>query len=189
MLPEPPAIFVVLGVSGSGKSTVGSMLAERLGLPFVDADDFHTRQGRAQMAAGQPLSDAERWPWLARIAQWMDEQILAGTSAVIACSALKRSYRDFLRETRPAVRLLYLNGSRELIASRLAARTGHFFPARLLESQFDELEEPAADEQPYVVPLTGSVEQIVDAAVDLLGPPAPREAFTPPGRSSPCPPA
>jgi gluconokinase len=168
--PQPPVILVVLGVSGSGKTTVGSMLAERLGLPFVDADEFHTPQGREQMAAGRPLTDVDRWPWLARIEQWMDEQIRAGTSAVIACSALKRSYRDLLRTGRPQVRLVYLYGSRELIAARLAGRAGHFFPALLLESQFREFEEPAADEQAFVVPLTDHPEQTVAVALNVLEP-------------------
>ncbi|MGW7446756.1 gluconokinase [Kitasatospora sp. NPDC054795] len=162
-------ILVVLGVSGSGKSTVGAMLAERLGLSFLDADDLHRPQDRAKMAAGHPLTDADRWPWLARIARWMDEQIASGASAVVAGSALKRSYRDHLRDGRPEVRLLYLRGSRDLIASRLAARRGHFFPAELLSSQFDDFEEPAADEHPYVVPLAGSPEQTVARALELLG--------------------
>ena len=167
--PRPPVILVVFGVSGSGKSTVGSLLAQRLGVPFVDADDFHTPLGREQMAAGRPLTDADRWPWLAGIGRWMDEQIRTGTSAVIACSALKRSYRDALRAGRPEVQLVYLYGSRELIASRLAGRVGHFFPAQLLESQFLEFEEPAPDEHACIVPLADSPEETVSRTLDLLG--------------------
>ncbi|WP_327065408.1 gluconokinase [Kitasatospora sp. NBC_01250] len=167
--PRRTTILVVLGVSGSGKSTVAAMLAERLGLSFLETDDLHTPQDRARMAAGHPLADADRWPWLGRVTRWMDEQIASGASGVVACSALKRSYRDYLRDGRPEVRLLYLQGSRELIASRLAARRGHFFPVELLASQFEDFEEPAADEHPYVVPLAGSPEQTVARALELLG--------------------
>lgn len=174
--PHRPVIVLVLGVSGAGKSTVGAMLAGRLGLPFEEADDLHSPQNRAKMAAGHPLTDADRWPWLARVAQWMDAQIAGGESAVLACSALKRAYRDFLRDGRPELRLLYLEGSRELIASRLAARRGHFFPAQLLDSQFDEFEAPEADENAYVVPLAHSPEQTVARALELLGAGAPPSA-------------
>ncbi|QMU69124.1 gluconokinase [Streptacidiphilus sp. P02-A3a] len=171
--PRPPVpspfVLVVLGVAGSGKSTVGSALADRLALPFVDADDFHTPADRETMAAGRSLTDRERWPWLGSLAHWMDDQIGHGRSAVVACSALRRSYRDFLRENRPQVRFLYLQGSRELIAARLAARSGHFFPPQLLEDQFAELQEPTADERPYRVPLGGSPDQILARALEVLG--------------------
>ncbi|MEY9844763.1 gluconokinase [Streptacidiphilus sp. MAP5-3] len=172
--PHRPIVIVVLGVSGVGKSTVGVMLAERLGLPFKDADDFHSPENRARMTSGRPLTDEDRRPWLAAIARWIDEQLESGESAVLACSALKRSHRDFLRQGRPEVRLMYLEGSQELVAARLAARQGHFFPARLLESQFGELEEPTPDEHPCVVPLADSPEQTVARALQLLAePPSP----------------
>lgn len=163
-----PTVTVVLGVSGSGKSTVGALLAQRLGTPFADADDFHTSEDRATMAGGRPLTDEERRPWLGRIARWMDTELATGTPAVLACSALKRAHRDFLRAGRPGVRLLYLQGSREAIAARLAGRVDHFFPAHLLESQFEQLEEPAPDEHACVVPLGGSVQETVERALELL---------------------
>ncbi len=161
--------MLVLGVSGSGKSTVGSMLAGRLGWPYAEADDFHSEANRQKMAAGHALTDEDRWPWLETIAEWMDGRIAEGRSAVVTCSALKRSYRDLLRKNRPQVRLVYLKGSRELIASRLTARQGHFFPAQLLETQFATLEEPTEDEHPYVVPIGGTPEEIVDQTVRQLG--------------------
>ena len=168
--PAPsPFILVVLGVAGSGKSTVGSALADRLAVAFVDADDFHTSADREAMAAGRSLTDRERWPWLRRVAQWVDGQIGRGQSAVVACSALKRSYRDLLREGRPQVRFLYLQGSRELIAARLAARSDHFFPPHLLESQFAELQEPTAEEPCYRVPLGGDADRTLARALEALG--------------------
>lgn len=168
--PAPcPFILVVLGVAGSGKSTVGSALADRLAVAFVDADDFHTSVDREAMAAGRSLTDRQRWPWLSRVAHWMDGQIGRGQSAVVACSALKRSYRDFLRDGRPQVRFLYLQGSRELIAARLAVRSDHFFPPHLLESQFDELQEPAADEPSTRVSLGGDADRTVARALEALG--------------------
>ncbi|MDH6109316.1 carbohydrate kinase (thermoresistant glucokinase family) [Kitasatospora sp. MAP12-15] len=163
-----PTVIVVLGVSGAGKSTVGSLLAARLGWPFEDADDLHAPQSRARMAAGHRLTDQERGPWLRAVAHWMDERLRAGESAVVACSALKRAYRDVLRDGRPEVQLLYLRGSRELIAKRLSERHGHFFPAGLLDSQFADLEEPSADEQPWVAPLTDTPEAIVGAVLERL---------------------
>jgi gluconokinase len=163
-----PTVVLVLGVSGSGKSTVGSMLAGRLGWPYAEADDFHPTANRQKMAAGHALTDEDRWPWLETIAEWMDNRIAAGSSAVVTCSALKRSYRELLRVGRPEIRLVYLQGSRELISSRLMARQGHFFPAQLLETQFATLEEPVADEHPYVVPVGGTPEAIVDEILRQL---------------------
>ena len=125
-------IVIVAGVSGSGKTTVGAMLAGRLGWPFADADDFHPAANVAKMRAGIPLTDADREPWLRAIVAWMDEHIARGESAVVGCSALKRSYRDELLGGRPEARMVFLATDRDVLARRLAARLGHFFPEQLL---------------------------------------------------------
>jgi gluconokinase len=139
-------ILLVAGVSASGKTTVGALLAGQLGWRFADADAFHTAAAIAKMHAGIPLTDADRWPWLRAIGAWMDERIAAGESAVLTCSALKRAYRDALLDGRPEARMFFLAVSREEADRRLAVRHGHFFPERLLGSQFDALEPPAPDE-------------------------------------------
>jgi carbohydrate kinase (thermoresistant glucokinase family) len=144
-------IVVIGGVAGSGKTTVGALLAEQLGWPFTDADTFHPAANIAKMASGIPLTDADRRPWLARIDAWMDERIAAGKSAVAGCSALKREYRDRLLAGRPAARLVFLTITRELAVARLTARHGHFFTARLLDSQFADLEPPQPDEHLLVL--------------------------------------
>lgn len=155
-----PHPVVVMGVSGSGKSTIGAALAEALGLPFVEGDDLHPEANRAKMAAGIPLTDADRAPWLDRIAD-----VLADDPCVIACSALKRVYRDRLRQAAPDLELVYLHGSRELLASRIAARHHAYMPASLLDSQLATLEVPRADEHPIEVdvalPPAETVAQIV----------------------------
>ncbi|MEU8618761.1 gluconokinase, GntK/IdnK-type [Streptomyces sp. NPDC048623] len=162
------ALVLVVGVAGSGKSTVGRLLAERLGWAYRDADEFHSEADRAKMAAGHPLTDADRVPWLDAIGAWMDRTIAAGRQAVVTCSALKRAYRDALLAGRPEVRLVYLHGSRELLASRLAGRHGHFFPADLLDSQLAVLEEPEPDEHPLVVEIDRSPEAVAAAALALM---------------------
>ena len=136
---------MVAGVSGSGKTTVGALLAGRLGWQFADADAFHPAANIAKMAAGIPLADADRQPWLHAITAWMDESIALGASAVVTCSALKRAYRDDLLNGRPQARMIFLSVDREEVARRLAARHGHFFPSGLLSSQFDALDPPRAD--------------------------------------------
>jgi gluconokinase len=163
-----------MGVSGSGKSTVGAMLAGRLGWAYAEADDFHSAANVAKMHAGIPLTDDDRWPWLRAIGAWMDAQAAAGAPAVVSCSALKRRYRDLLRAGRPHVRLVYLDGDKNLIVRRMAARLGHFFPARLLDSQFRELEPPQADEHPLTVKAAGTPASIVAEILEELGtiPPA-----------------
>ena len=132
---------MVLGVSGSGKSTVGEALAGALGWPFADADDFHPATNVAKMRAGIPLTDADRAPWLATLRELMAQALAGGHSLVLACSALKQAYRDRL-QVDARVRFVYLRGDRDLIAARIAARTGHYMPPGLLQSQFDALEEP-----------------------------------------------
>lgn len=149
-----PCILLITGVSGSGKSTVGELLAQRLGWVYAEGDDFHPEANLAKMVAGHPLTDADRRPWLANIGAWIDKTTAAGQPAVVSCSALKRAYRDQLRDGRPNVRLVYLDADRQTITARLAARRGHFFPAKLLDSQFADLEPPTDDEHPYRVPMT-----------------------------------
>lgn len=159
--PTPPAVVVVMGVSGSGKSTVASLLAGRLGWEFEDGDDFHPPANVEKMQAGHPLTDEDRWPWLAAIAAWIDRLRAEGRHGVVTCSALKRAYREILVGDRPDVRLVYLKGDRELIGRRMAARHGHFMPTSLLDSQFRTLEEPAPDENPLVVSIGATPQAIV----------------------------
>jgi gluconokinase len=161
--------IVVMGVSGAGKSTVGRLIAARLDCPFRDADSFHPPANIAKMKSGAPLTDEDRWPWLAAIAAWIAEHRVAGTTCVVTCSALKRAYRDIVTdEQRADVRLIYLKGGFELIAARLAARKGHFMPPALLRSQFDALEEPTADEQTITAPIDATPEQIAARVIDQL---------------------
>lgn len=152
--------IVVMGVSGAGKTTVGKILAQRLTVPFADADNFHPSGNIAKMAAGEPLDDADRYPWLERVGQW-----LAGHSAggVMSCSALKRSYRDQLRGHCAGVAFLHLTGSPELIAGRQAHRTGHFMPTSLMQSQFAALEPLGADENGVTLDVASDADSLVDA--------------------------
>ena len=152
--------IVVMGVSGSGKSTVGAALAQRLRVPFADADDFHPEANVAKMSAGHALNDEDRHPWLDAIGDWLANH--CGEGGVMSCSALKRKYRDQLRKHCPQVRFLHLSGSPEVIGRRQASRPGHFMPASLLASQFDTLEPLAADEHGVVV----DVDQDIDAVVE-----------------------
>ena len=154
------SVLVLMGVSGSGKTTVGVLLATRLSWPYAEADAFHSAANVAKMAAGHPLTDDDRWPWLGAIAAWIDERIAKGEHGVVTCSALKRSYRDVLR--RPEARLVYLRGSHELIAQRIAARKEHYFKPGMLDSQFAALEEPSADEGVVSVGIAGEPAEIVD---------------------------
>ena len=154
-----PSPVVVMGVSASGKSTVGAALARRLGVPFVDADSLHLPASVATMAAGEPLDDGDRHPWLERVGEW-----LAGhrDGGVASCSALKRAYRDRLRARCPPVRFLHLSGSEAVISRRLAARTGHFMPATLFRSQLDALEPLGGGEAGVTVDVGRDVDAIVD---------------------------
>lgn len=160
-------LLVVMGVSGSGKTTIGRMLAARLSWPFAEGDDFHPPANIDKMASGHPLTDEDRWPWLAAIGRWIDERIEAGDSGVVTCSALKRSYRDVLR--RPEVTFVNLTGDRTAIAERVAARHGHFMPAALLDSQLATLEPPDADERVIPVDLALPPSEIADQVVRALG--------------------
>jgi gluconokinase len=164
-----PSIIVVMGVSSSGKTTVGALLAGRLQWEFEDADWFHPASNIDKMHAGIPLTDDDRWPWLHDIAAWIDRTRKQGAHAVLACSALKRSYRDVLIKDRPDVRLVYLKGSEALIARRMTARHGHFMPRELLHSQFEALEEPGADENPVTISVELKPGEVVAQILAQLG--------------------
>ena len=165
-----PAVLVVMGVSGSGKTTIAALLAGRLGWEFEDADDFHPPANVEKMHGGTPLTDEDRAPWLAAMAAWIDATRATGRHGVLACSALKRAYRQVLIGDRPDVRLVYLQGSRELIGVRQAARTGHFMPAALLDSQFATLEEPGPEERPIVASVEPRPQEVVQAVTAQLTP-------------------
>jgi gluconokinase len=161
-------VAVVMGVSGSGKTTVADGVARRNGWQLVEGDKLHPPANVAKMQSGTPLTDADRWPWLEAIAREIDAIRARGESAVVASSALKRAYRDILIGQRPDVVLVYLNGSKDLIAERMAARKNHFMPPTLLDSQFAALEEPGDDEHPIVVSIEPPPDAIVDAVVRKL---------------------
>ena len=146
-----PLIYVVMGVSGVGKTTIGAAFAQAIGAAFADADEFHSPANIAKMHAGVALDDADRAPWLAAIAAWIDARLAAGERGVVTCSALKRRYRDAIIGARPRVRLVYLRGEEAMVAGRLSNRHGHFMPAALLHSQFTALEAPSPDENASVV--------------------------------------
>lgn len=163
MASEPrPTAIVVMGVAGSGKSTVGTRLAERLGATFIEGDRFHLPASIDKMAAGIPLTDEDRWPWLEVVGREIARLASGERPVVCACSALKRAYRDRLRESAGIpLAFVYLDGSRELIAGRMAARSGHFFAPLLLDSQFAALEPPGKDEGAIVADLNLPVEEMV----------------------------
>jgi carbohydrate kinase (thermoresistant glucokinase family) len=160
------SVLVVMGVSGSGKSTVAGLLARRLSWDLEEGDDLHPEENVAKMAAGHPLTDDDRWPWLDRVAEWIRHELGAGRSGIITCSALKRSYRDRLRA--PGVTFVYLHGSYDLIAGRLAKRHGHYMPSTLLESQFADLEPPEPDEKALTIDIGPSVAEQVSEIIGAL---------------------
>src|SRR5271169_3397985 len=159
-------IVVVMGVAGSGKSTIGQVLARRLGWRFYEGDDYHPERNRAKMRAGEPLTDEDRRPWLEALAKLISDCMRNHENAVLACSALKQIYRDRLGIGSEGVRLVYLSGSPELIARRLAARHGHFFDPGLLQSQLDTLEEPHGA---IIADIAGTPDQIASAIIKALG--------------------
>ncbi len=162
--PDPqPLIPIFMGVSGAGKSTVGAAVAAALGWPFYEGDDFHPAANVAKMAAGTPLTDADRRPWLARLHDLIADHLARGEPAVMACSALKRSYREQLRAGNDGLVFVYLRGDRERIGRRLARRRGHYMPAALLDSQFADLEEPGPGEAIVV-----DIDVMVDEVIGLL---------------------
>ena len=158
-------VLVVMGVSGAGKSTVAVVLADKLGWPLQEGDALHPPANVAKMSAGTPLTDEDRWPWLAVIAGVIDQWRAEGRSGIVTCSALRRAYRDILIGPRREVRLVYLRGAKPLIAARLAARRGHFMPPALLDSQFAALEEPGADERPIAVDISNEADAIAAAII------------------------
>jgi gluconokinase len=160
-------ILLLMGVSGCGKSTVGALLAGSLKWPYADADSFHPEANIAKMAAGQPLDDDDREPWLRSIRAWIDARVAERRSAVVSCSCLERKYRDVLR--RPDVIFVYLRGTPAQIGQRLIARQGHFFQPSMLESQFAALEEPSADERVITMPIDGTPSEIVDQIIAATG--------------------
>jgi carbohydrate kinase (thermoresistant glucokinase family) len=166
---DPPAIIIVMGVSGCGKSTIGSLLAQALGFDFQDGDQFHPATNVKKMHDRIPLSDADRRPWLEAIADFIDRTRQAHGHAVVACSALKRRYRQILIGDRSDVRLVYLKGDAALIAGRLTGRHGHFMPPELLDSQFQALEEPGPEENPITVSIADPPAAIVARIMAALG--------------------
>ena len=164
-----PPILVVMGISGTGKSTIAQELVARLGWPFEEGDALHPEANVAKMHAGIPLTDADRQPWLEAVAAWIDGQRAKKQPGIITCSALKRSYRRIIIGNRPEVRLVYLRGGRDVVAEHLAGRHGHFMPADLLQSQIDTLEEPTPDEDPLTVDVGQSADRVADEIIRLLG--------------------
>ncbi len=161
-------IVVMMGVSGCGKTTIATQLAERLGWQMLEGDKLHPPANVAKMSAGTPLNDDDRWPWLRAITAAIDDWRAKGVSGVVACSALKRAYRDILIGPRTDVVLVYLQGSHDLIAARMAARHGHFMPAGLLDSQFATLQEPGEAEHPIVVSIAPAPDAIVETIIEKL---------------------
>jgi carbohydrate kinase (thermoresistant glucokinase family) len=165
-MPHSPLI-VVMGVSGSGKSLIGSLLAERLRLEFADADDLHPASNVSAMAAGQPLTDDDRWPWLDAVGGALAAASASGL--VMACSALKRSYRDAIRAKAPDARFVHLDGTPDLLRARIGARTGHFMPAKMLDSQLATLEPLAPDEPGMTISIEQTPVEIVEEIAGRLG--------------------
>lgn len=164
-----PDVIVVMGVSGSGKSTVARGIATTMRWDFAEGDDFHPRENIEKMARGEPLTDEDRWPWLRLIGDWISERVSRGEPAVVACSALRRAYRDVLREGRPQVRFCHVLADPEVIEDRMGQREGHYMPASLLTSQLATLEDLEADEPGVVVRNEGSTAEVLARALSALG--------------------
>ncbi|MFJ4835614.1 gluconokinase [Streptomyces sp. NPDC088747] len=165
-LTQTPHVVVIMGVSGTGKTTIGPLLAARLGVPYAEGDDFHPPANIAKMSAGTPLTDDDRWPWLDAIGRWAHER--AGLGGVVSSSALKRAYRDRLRAVAPDAVFVHLTGDRALIEERMRQRQGHFMPTALLDSQFATLQPLAPDEAGVAVEVTGDPGDITERAVAAL---------------------
>jgi gluconokinase len=163
-----PSVIVVMGVAGSGKTTIASRLAERLHWRFAEGDSFHPPANVARMRDGIALTDEDRWPWLDAIAAWIEAARASGERSVITCSALKRAYRERLAGGHDDVRFVYLRGDYGLVEQRMAARTGHYMPVALLKSQFDTLEEPQPGENPLVISILLPPEEIVEGIVATM---------------------
>lgn len=169
LLNGKPTVLVVMGVSGSGKTTIGRLLAAELGWPFQEGDDLHPQVNVDKMHVGQPLSDEDRAPWLENVARWVEGRLDAGENGIVTCSALKRDYREVINRRGQGVLFVYLDGSRETIAAQLGARRGHFMPPTLLDSQFDALEEPDADEPAVRVEIGLRPELAVEQVFAAMG--------------------
>lgn len=168
-------VVILMGVSGSGKTTIGQRLAERLDWPFADGDAFHPDANVEKMSRGEPLTDEDRWPWLHSIRDFIAERLADEKPAVVACSGLKAAYRDVLLDDNDGAELVYLRGSYDLIRQRMEARTDHFFDADLLDSQFDALEEPSPNEA-LIVDIDAAPDEIVETIIrELPGLPTPSE--------------
>ena len=166
---------IVMGVSGVGKSTVAKGLSSLMGWAFAEGDGFHSEANVEKMASGHALTDDDRWPWLRAIGAWISEEEAAGRSGVITCSALRRVYRDLLREDRPSVVFCHLAAGEDLVAERMSHRTGHYMPTSLLHSQYETLEPLEPDEPGVVVSVDGSAPEVLHRAVEALGLEIPRE--------------
>jgi gluconokinase len=167
-LQAEPQVLVIMGVSGCGKTTVAALLAGHRGWPFEEGDALHPPSNVDKMHAGQPLTDEDRWPWLEKVAEWIEGQLAADRNGIITCSALKRSYRDILNRRGSGVVFVYLAGDKDTIADRLGVRHGHFMPSSLLESQFASLETPSPDEPAIRVNIGPAPEQLVQEIIAAL---------------------
>ena len=166
---KTPVVLVVMGVSGAGKSTVAAMLARSLGWPMAEGDAMHPESNIEKMRSGHPLGDDDRGRWLATVAEWIDERLDADQNGVITCSALKRSYRDAMNRRGSGVVFVFLAGRKDAMKARLAARSGHFMPASLVESQFSDLEEPTSDEPAIRLDAAAPPEIITNQVLEKLG--------------------
>lgn len=177
VLPTSTVTVVVMGVSGSGKTTVAQYMDDVLGWPIAEGDDFHPPANVAKMSAGTPLTDEDRAPWLEAVARWIGEQEAAGRDAIVTCSALKRAYREVLRHDHPSVWFVHVSSSRDALQHRLAARSDHYMPASLLASQLETLEPLEADEPGLLISEEGSPDEVAARALDALS----EERGLPPG--------
>lgn len=166
---NPPRVILLMGVAGCGKSTIGQRLSKRLGWRFRDADSFHPATNIEKMKSGTPLTDDDRWPWLDAISDWIDECVRTNQPGIVTCSALKRTYRSRIVGHRTDARLVYLKGSKQLIADRMARRKNHFMPTSLLDSQFATLEEPRMTERPIVISVALPPNRIVERILSQCG--------------------
>jgi gluconokinase/shikimate kinase len=165
---EQPRVIVLMGVSGCGKTTVAAIMSGRLNWPFEEGDALHPQANVDKMHAGHPLTDEDRWPWLEKVAHWVETTLDSGQNGIITCSALKRSYRDLINRRGHDIEFVYLHGTKEMIAPRLAARHGHYMPPSLLDSQFATLEEPTPDEPAIRVDIGPAATAIAATIIERL---------------------